>query len=110
MKRSIALFAAAGLALSAFAQPQPEQKAPEKKAEQTPQIAPQAEKTLRAMTEFFSKVKSASVDISQFIQVQMQGMKQEMPSEFSFAVQRPNHYALVLKTGMMGSTIICDGT
>ena len=52
---------------------------------------------------------SLRLDPSTVIVIKMPGMKQEMWTDYSLAVQRPNRFALVLKEGMMGATKVSDG-
>jgi len=72
-------------------------------------ITPKADEILRKMADLSLSTKSFSADLTMVMNTQMQGAKQEMTTEYSLAAQRPNRFAMVLKKGLMGSTLVCDG-
>ncbi len=78
-------------------------------AEEPTKIDPKAEEVMRQVSEYFSGLNSFSVDVAVTMKVQARGMKQEMTSEYTVAMRRPNLLAIVLKSGIMGATMVCDG-
>jgi thiol-disulfide isomerase/thioredoxin len=86
----------------------PAQPAPEPDDAQPP-IDPKAQALLRQSAEFYAGLKSFTAEATSALQMQMQGLKQEMRSEYSVAMQRPNRLAIVLNSGMMGATTVSDG-
>jgi hypothetical protein len=58
---------------------------------------------------YYAGLKTFQVDISATLHVEMQGMKSEMTSGFSCAMEQPNRLALVMQTGMLGGTLVSDG-
>lgn len=75
------------------------------------QIDKKAEETLRAVTAQFTGLKAVEADMSVVVRIEGPGFpKQELPSKYSLAVERPNRFALILKEGATGSTLVSDGT
>lgn len=55
--------------------------------------------------------KSAEAGIKMSMEISLPGLPpQHMSGDYSFAMQRPNKLAMVLTNGMMGATVISDGT
>jgi len=75
-----------------------------------PAVDPKVREVLKAAADGLTGAKSLSLVLDMTLNIQMQGMKQEMPSSYTLAVQRPNRVALVLKEGMFGATVVSDGT
>ena len=73
-------------------------------------LDPRVAEVLGPAARLLAGARSASVELVMKIRVEMEGMKQEMPSEYSLAMERPNRFALVLKSGMVGATVVSDGT
>jgi len=73
------------------------------------EVAPQAEQVMKQVSAYFTGLDSFSVEVAMAVKVQSRGMKSEMTSQYAVAMKRPNLLAMVLKRGMMGSTIVCDG-
>jgi thiol-disulfide isomerase/thioredoxin len=70
---------------------------------------PEVEKILRPMADFYRSADRVSGTMKATLYVEMDAMKQEMPSRYTFAFERPNRVALVAQEGMMASTIVSDG-
>ncbi len=68
-------------------------------------IDPKADAILHKMADFFASMKTVTVDMKMTMHIQMQGLKQDMPAEYTFAVERPNRFALNLRSGVMGATM-----
>ncbi len=75
-----------------------------------PSTDPKAEEILASYARFFQEAKTFQVHIASKIHIEAKGMKNEMESSYDLAVQRPSSLALVLRSGMMGGTIVSDGT
>ena len=73
-------------------------------------IEPKAEKVVRAMTDHVKGLQRFRVKVTSEMNMTMQGMSQTMNTVSSLAVERPNKLAMVLEEGMMGVTMISDGT
>jgi thiol-disulfide isomerase/thioredoxin len=65
---------------------------------------------LSASVQFYAGVQSFEVDIASTTQMKTLNMKTEMDSAFHVAMQRPNSFALSMKAGMMGGSVVSDGT
>ena len=72
-------------------------------------IDQKADEIIRESFNYLRDLETFHLELSIDIHVTMQGMNQQMNSEYHLAVQRPNKLAMVLKSGMMGSTIVSDG-
>jgi hypothetical protein len=72
-------------------------------------VDPQAAKTLKAMAEFAQGLKGFKCEVILLMTSEMEGMKQEITTTYSFAMERPNKLALRYVRGMAGNTIVCDG-
>ena len=72
-------------------------------------IDPKADEIIREAANYLRDLKTFRVEISMDAHVTMEGMSQQMNSQYSIAMQRPNKLAMVLKQGMMGATIVSDG-
>jgi thiol-disulfide isomerase/thioredoxin len=96
--------AAFGLALSLGLLPAAAAEADAKKFD------PEAEKTLRQVSEFYRGLKSLKVDATMSVLVQSPGMKQEMTAKYVIAAQRPNKISLAASGGQMDASLTCDGT
>jgi len=70
---------------------------------------PKAEQILRKATTLIKDARSLSMDLTMMMKMHMRGTRQEMPSTYAVALQRPNRYAFQLKDGKMGGTIVSDG-
>lgn len=85
------------------------QQKPTSKPEAAPQMDAKALEVLRQAAEHLRRLKALTADLRLTINMQMRGIKQEMPMDYSLAVQRPNQFALVLKSGVVGATVVSDG-
>ncbi|MBM3334060.1 DUF2092 domain-containing protein [Candidatus Sumerlaeota bacterium] len=72
-------------------------------------IEPKADKMVRDVAAYYSALKSFRVEIVSSMNMEAEGMKQQMESKSSAALVKPNKIALVLESGMMGLTLVCDG-
>ena len=75
-----------------------------------PKIDAEAQKVLDAMGAYYKGLKSFSLDESTEMVMEAQDMKQTMTSDYTVAMERPNKVARILKEGMMGATVVSDGT
>jgi len=66
------------------------------------QLIAKVEQTLREM-------KSYSCELRMTMVVEAQGMENQMVSQYSVKVEKPNRWALVMNSGMMGGTSVSDG-
>ncbi|HRP63725.1 MAG TPA: redoxin domain-containing protein [Phycisphaerales bacterium] len=72
-------------------------------------IDPKAMEVGEAALKQFRKARTTRIDITQNFIMRSPMGKQEMTSKFDFASQQPNLFAMELKEGMMGETVISDG-
>lgn len=72
-------------------------------------IDPKADEIIHESFNYMRDLKSFRLGISIDVNFTIQGMNQQMNSQYSLALQRPNKFALVLKSGMMGATVVSDG-
>ncbi|MBL1217558.1 MAG: DUF2092 domain-containing protein [Planctomycetes bacterium] len=68
-----------------------------------------ADRILREACEHIKTVASARMTLSVDFDSQMEGLRQQMTSQYSFAMQRPNRLAMRLTDGIMGMTVVSDG-
>src|SRR4030095_7178093 len=68
-----------------------------------------AEQLIRKAADQIKNARSLSVELDLAMSMQMRSMKQQMSSLYSIALQRPNRYAMVLKDGTVGGTMVTDG-
>ncbi|HIE22918.1 MAG TPA: DUF2092 domain-containing protein [Candidatus Korarchaeota archaeon] len=64
---------------------------------------------LKKTDEAYKSLQSYQDKTTSIMNVSAQGMEQKMKAELSIAMKRPNKLAVVLKSGMMGMTIVCNG-
>ena len=72
-------------------------------------IDPKADQVIKKALKYISGLSSFRTEVDMNIKIEAQGMKQEMALKYSIALQRPNKLAMILKSGMLGSTLVCDG-
>ncbi|MEI6150077.1 MAG: DUF2092 domain-containing protein, partial [bacterium] len=72
-------------------------------------IDPAVDKVLKALAENVQGLKRFRCDVNLLMTSEMEGMKQEITTTYSFAMERPNKLALRHVRGLAGNTIICDG-
>ncbi|MFB3787283.1 MAG: DUF2092 domain-containing protein [bacterium] len=70
---------------------------------------PKVDEVVKQLSSFLAGLKNYSVNVDITVLVEAQGMKQEMVTKQSLALQRPDKMAMVLKDGMMGGTVVSDG-
>lgn len=68
-----------------------------------------ANQVIQQASKYISGLKSFRTEIDMIMKIEAEGMKQEMTSKYSLALQKPNKFAMVLNSGMFGGTIVCDG-
>lgn len=78
-------------------------------ADETEKYSEKAQTLLREMTTQLQEADAFRVDTINSIKIEAEGMKQEMASEYDFAVKRPDKLSMRLKRGMMGFTLVSDG-
>ncbi|TAN36337.1 MAG: DUF2092 domain-containing protein [Verrucomicrobia bacterium] len=79
----------------------------------TPQAAhvdAKADAVLTQLDTFYHGLKSLKLDLDVQLHMQAEGMKQEIASVWSVAMQRPNKLAILHKMGQNQFTFVCDGT
>lgn len=72
-------------------------------------IDPKADQVIKQALKYVSGLSSLRTEIDMTIKVEAEGMKQEYASNYSLDLQRPNKLAMILKRGMLGGTLVCDG-
>jgi hypothetical protein len=70
---------------------------------------PEAERILREFSSYLRSLKRFSLDIDATMVSTHGGVTADMSSAYGMAVERPNKLSLVLRSGSMGTTIVCDG-
>ncbi len=78
--------------------------------ETAPQIDPKVEQLVQQVGKLLQQADRLSVNLTMAFHTEMPGMKQEIAMEYSLAWDRPNKLALSLKSGLIGGTIVSDGT
>ena len=74
-----------------------------------PAIDPKAEQLIRQMSDYLGGCKNMRLDLTSVTKMRGEGMYQEFVSKFTVAIQRPDKLAMILKSGMMGATVVSDG-
>jgi hypothetical protein len=74
-----------------------------------PKIDPKVAEVVKKMVEYFSALKSLTVDLAVSVNMEGQGTKQHTTEAYAMAMKRPNKFAMVLKEGTQGVTRVCDG-
>ncbi len=72
-------------------------------------VDPKVAELVKAVSDYLIGLRKFSVDISSVMRMTAEGMKQEFVSDTALAVERPRKVSMVLKSGMMGASIVCDG-
>jgi len=72
-------------------------------------IDPKAERILQEASDFLRHLASFELTITVNLDLQTEGMRQQMTSGYRTAMERPNRLAIVQEHGFMGTTIVCDG-
>lgn len=75
-----------------------------------PGLEPAAVKIVKRFSDSVRGAKTLRFDLFSTIRSQNEGMRQEYFTRSSFALERPNKMAHVLRKGFMGGTMVCDGT
>jgi len=73
-------------------------------------VAHRAEEVVREVSEYLGGLDSFSVDAVLAIEIEGEGAKLELKTAYAFAMQRPDRVSLVLKSGLAGTTVVCDGS
>lgn len=73
------------------------------------QIDAKADEVLKQMDTFYRELKSLKLDIDVQLHMQSEGMKQEIASSWTAALQRPNKLAINFKSGQNQFTFVSDG-
>lgn len=68
-----------------------------------------ADDVIREASAYLGNLTSLELTIAAGVDVQMEGMRQQMTSRHSMAMQRPNRLAITQEHGFTGTTIVCDG-
>lgn len=79
------------------------------RADEPEAFSEKAQTLLREMTTQLTEADAFRVVTINSIKIEAEGMKQEMASEYDFAVKRPDKLSMRLKKGMMGFTLVTDG-
>jgi hypothetical protein len=75
----------------------------------TSAIDPKAQALIEAVGKYYAGLSSFQVDLASTMKVEMKSMKTEMASTYAAGMSRPNSFALILQSGILGETIISDG-
>lgn len=75
----------------------------------TAQVEAKADAVLTRMDVFYRGLKSFQLDLDVQLHMEAEGMKQEIASTWSVAMQRPNKLAILHKAGQNQFTFVCDG-
>jgi peroxiredoxin len=78
-------------------------------ASDEPAIEPEVREVIQALSDYYRQARTLQTEVETAMRVKAQGMDTTMSSTYQFALQRPNRIALILKSGMMGATMISDG-
>lgn len=70
---------------------------------------PEAERIIREFSSYLRSLKRFSLDIDATMVSTHRGVTTEMSPAYGMAVERPNKLSLVLRSGSMGTTTVCDG-
>ena len=70
---------------------------------------PQADAVLAAFGKFYAGLQSFQADLKSTNHIEANGMDEQMESDFTVAMSRPNSFALIHQTGMVGGSLLCDG-
>ncbi len=74
-------------------------------------IDAKSQEILTKLLNTFKMATSAEAGIRMSMEISLPGLPpQNMSGDYSFAMQRPNKIAMVLTNGMMGATVVSDGT
>ena len=76
----------------------------------TARIDAKADAVLTQLDAFYRSLKSLKLDLDVQLHMQAEGMKQEIASAWSVALQRPNKLAILYKSGQNQFTFVCDGS
>ena len=76
----------------------------------TTHIEAKADAVLTQLDTFYRSLKSLKLDLDVQLHMQAEGMKQEIASAWSVALQRPNKLAILYKSGQNQFTFVCDGS
>ncbi len=72
-------------------------------------LDPQVRSILTAAAQFYAARQSFEADLVSVTHMEMPTMNNDMTSTFHVALQRPASFSLVMKTGMMGGSLVSDG-
>lgn len=79
-------------------------------ADPTPAPDPKADSVLKDFAKYYTEAKTFQAKVTSTLNMEAKGMKNQMESTYDLAVQRPNMLAFRLSSGMMGGSILSDGT
>ena len=71
---------------------------------------PMVGKVLLALATHLQSARNFCCDVSFLINSEMEGMKQEISATYALAAEKPNQLALRYLKGMVGNTVVCNGT
>lgn len=74
-----------------------------------PEVEAKADAVLNQLDAFYRGLKGLKLELDVQLHMQSEGMKQEIASSWSVAVQRPNKLAILHKSGQNQFTFVCDG-
>jgi peroxiredoxin len=72
-------------------------------------IEPRAKEIIQSVSDYIKGLKSFTVQVDYQINMEMQGMKNEMTASYDVAVRRPDKFAATLSQGVLGASIIYTG-
>jgi thiol-disulfide isomerase/thioredoxin/outer membrane lipoprotein-sorting protein len=72
-------------------------------------LDPHVQAILSSAAQYYDGLKSCEADVVSTTRMESALMNNEMTSSFHLALQRPASFALTMKSGMMGGTLLSDG-
>lgn len=72
-------------------------------------VDPEAAKIVKRFSDSIRAAKTIKFELVSTIRSENEGMRQEFFTRSTFAIERPNKVAYVLRKGFMGGTMVCDG-
>ena len=72
-------------------------------------LDPKADGIVQEASDYLRNLNSFELTITVEMQLQMEGMRQQVTSTHRMAMERPNRLSIVLAEGFMANSIVCDG-
>ncbi len=75
-----------------------------------PRIDAKGDAVLRAFCAYVQGLPRFTCDVTLIMKTESEGMRQEIETTYGFATEKPNKLALRYRKGMVGNTLVSDGT